>query len=116
MALGKWRFCAFGGALAICVSSGVTVMPPTSQAYPTDADANFLNEVYPYAHPQVSPEVLMQLGHQACGVRRSGGSTGDAKVSIWNSLSAQGVVSSNAEIGSLVHAAVDTLCAEVGYP
>ncbi len=28
----------------------------------------------------------------------------------------QGVMSSNAEVGSLVHAAVDTLCPEVGYP
>jgi UDP-3-O-[3-hydroxymyristoyl] glucosamine N-acyltransferase len=100
----------------MCVSAATVMLPPTAHANPSDADINFLNEVYPYAHPPVSPQALMQLGHQACGVRQSGGSTGDAKVSIWNSLNAQGVVGSNAEIGSLVHAAVDQLCPEVGYP
>jgi hypothetical protein len=49
-------------------------------------------------------------------VRRSGLSTGDANVSLWKTLEGQGMLASNAEIGSLVHVAVDTLCPEVGYP
>lgn len=91
------------------------VMAPTALATPSD-DANFLNALYPYGHPQVGPETLIRLGHQACAVRRSGGATGDAKVSVSRTLWAQGVMSSNAEVGTLVHVAVDTLCPEVGYP
>lgn len=113
--VGARHFVVGVGALALLSSLGVAVTP-ASQANPGDADINFLNEVGPIAHPLVSVPTLIQLGHQACGVRRAGGSTGDAKVSVWKSLEAQGVVSSNAEIGSLVHAAVDTLCPEVGYP
>lgn len=88
----------------------------TSHAAPSDADSDFLTEVYQYAHPQVSPQLLMQLGHQACGVRRAGGSSGDAKVAISKTLWAQGFDAIGAEVGSLVHAAVNTLCPEVGYP
>ena len=87
---------------------------PESQA--DSPDVNFLNAVYPYAHPPVSPQGLIQLGYRACATRRAGGSTSDAKVAVYEVLDAQGVLSSNAEIGSLVHAAVDTLCPEVGYP
>jgi len=100
--------------LVACVTAGLA-LPPVSLATPSD-DSNFLNAVYPYAHPQVSPQALIQLGHQACGVRRAGGGTGDAKVAVTQTLWSQGVMSSNAEVGSLVRAAVDTLCPEVGYP
>ncbi len=103
----------------VCVSvacaTGGSALAPVSLATPSD-DANFLNAVYPYAHPQVSPQALIQLGHLACGVRRAGGGTGDAKVAVSQTLWSKGVMSSNAEVGSLVRAAVDTLCPEVGYP
>jgi hypothetical protein len=104
----------FIGAAVIWASLSPALTPP-AQADP-QADADFLDAVYPIAHPQVSSQTLVQLGHQACGVRRAGGGTGDAKVAITKTLWTQGVMSSNAEVGSLVHAAVDTLCPEVGYP
>jgi hypothetical protein len=103
------------GCVVVAFNCSGLAAAPAASATPSD-DANFLNAVYPYAHPQVSPQNLVRLGHQACAVRRAGGNTGDAKVSVSQTLWAQGVMSSNAEVGSLVHAAVDTLCPEVGYP
>jgi hypothetical protein len=79
-------------------------------------EQGFFSQVYLTAHPPVTGPRLLELGYQTCSVRRSGQSTDDAKVAVWKSLEAQGVVASNAEIGSLVHVAVDTLCPEVGYP
>ena len=67
-------------------------------------------------HPSVTGPRLLELGNLTCSVRRSGQSTNDAKVAVYKSLIAQGVVSASAEYGSLVHAAIDTLCPEVGYP
>ena len=43
-------------------------------------------------------------------------SSDDASDAIWHNLNAAGVVSSNAEMGTLVHIAIDSLCPEVGYP
>ena len=103
-----------GGVLAWAVLGLLLI--PASQATPGDEDANFLTEAYQYAHPQVSPQFLVQLGHEACAVRRAGGDSGDAKVAISKTLWAQGFDATGAEVGSLVHAAVDTLCPEVGYP
>jgi hypothetical protein len=82
----------------------------------TAAEQNFYSQVYLYAHPSLTDARLLELGYQACAVRRSGLSTGNAKVSLWKTLEGQGMLASNAEIGSLVHVAVDTLCPEVGYP
>lgn len=79
-------------------------------------EQDFLSQVYLYGHPSVTQSRLLELGYQACSVRRSGQDSDAAKAALYRSLNAQGVVSSNAEIGSLVHVAVDTLCPEVGYP
>jgi hypothetical protein len=79
-------------------------------------EQGFLAQVYLTAHPPVTGPRLLELGYQACSTRRSGQSTDAAKVAVWKGLDAQGVVASNAETGSLVHVAVDTLCPEVGYP
>lgn len=99
----------------MCVSAVTVVMSPAVHADPA-ADANFLTEVYQHAHPQVSPQLLTNLGHQVCAVRRAGGDNGDAKVAISKTLWAQGFDAIGAEVGSLTHDAVDTLCPEVGYP
>ena len=115
MTQANWRRRLLVWALAMFASTGMA-LASTSSADPTAADSNFLNEVYRSAHPQVSPQFLMQLGHQTCNVRRAGGSSGDAKVAVSKSLWAQGLNAIGAEVGSLVHAAVDTLCPEVGYP
>ncbi|WP_420798224.1 DUF732 domain-containing protein [Mycolicibacterium hassiacum] len=79
-------------------------------------EQRYLAQLYGYVHPPVTAERLVQLGNLTCAVRRSGGSTEAAKERVWQSLEAQGVVSSRAEIGTLVHVAVDNICPEVGYP
>ena len=86
-------------------------LTPSAGADPvgTAAEQNFYSQVYLYAHPSLTDARLLELGHQACAVRRSGMSTGDAKLSLWKTLEGQGMLSSRAEIGSLVHVAVDTL-------
>ena len=105
-----------------CFGFSITALAAASavgMCNPATASANeqaFLAQVYLYAHPSVTADRLMQLGELTCAVRRSGQSTDDSKSAVWQSLQNQGVVSSNAEIGSLVHVAVDTLCPEVGYP
>ena len=87
---------------------------PLAQATPAEQD--FFSQVYLYAHPSVTDARLLQLGYQACSTLRSGQTVDAAKTTVYDSLDSQGVVSSNAEMGSLVHVAVDTLCPEVGYP
>ena len=108
------------GCLTAIATLGVAayVTLPLAQATPgsSAAEQDFFSEVYLYAHPPVTDQRLLQLGYQACSIRRNGGSTDNAKEALWNSLYNGGVVSSNAEIGSLVHVAIDTLCPEVGYP
>jgi Protein of unknown function (DUF732) len=102
--------------IAVCVGgalcgAGLTVAPLAAAD-----EQGFFSQIYLIAHPSLTGPRLLELGYQTCSVRRSGQSTDDAKVAVWQSLNAQGVVSSNAEIGSLVHVAIDTLCPEVGYP
>lgn len=82
----------------------------------TPLEQQYLSAVYQYVHPSVTDSRLVELGYLTCRVRRGGSSTDDAKVAVWKNLDAAGVVSSNAEVGSLVHVAIDNLCPEVGYP
>jgi hypothetical protein len=98
------------GATAIEVSGAGAASANTAE------EQQFMSEVYPYAHPSLTGPRLLQLGYQSCGDRRSGLSSRDARDNLWLTLSRQGVLASNAELGSLVHVAMDTLCPEVGYP
>ena len=104
------------GLLACVLGAAGTlsgVLAPVAGASP---EQDFYSQVYLYAHPSVTGPRLLELGNLTCSVRRNGQSTNDAKVAVYKSLIAQGVVSASAEYGSLVHAAIDTLCPEVGYP
>lgn len=106
---------ARAGALA-AMASVTTVLLVGSPAVAHADEQAFMSQVYLYAHPSLTGPRLLDLGYQACRVRREGRSTDAAKVALWKTLSADGILSSNAEIGSLVHVAIDTLCPEVGYP
>lgn len=102
-------------ATASCVSV------PLAQAQPygdTPAERQYLAQADQYlARPRPTDVLVLQLGNQACQVRRGGGSSDEAKVAIWNTWNSAGIrPASGAEVGSLVHVAVDTLCPEVGYP
>ncbi|CDQ43181.1 DUF732 domain-containing protein [Mycolicibacterium neoaurum] len=100
-------------ALSGAAVAGVCVGNPAIASADEQA---FISQIYLTAHPSVKVQSLLEFGHLACSVRHSGKSSDEAKIVIWESLDAQGVVSSMAEMGSLVHVAVDTLCPEVGYP
>jgi len=95
---------------------GATAAPADADPGFTPAEQQFLADLYQYVHPSVKPARLVELGNLTCSVRRNGASTDDAKTAVWQSLDRQGVVSSNAEVGTLVHVAIDRICPEVGYP
>lgn len=84
----------------------------------TPAERNFLAEADQYLQrPRPTDVVILQLGRQACQVRRNGGSSDAAKAAIWRAWDAtESRPAVGAEVGSLVHVAVDNLCPEVGYP
>jgi hypothetical protein len=103
-------------AAAACVAGSLAGLTTIQAAVASASEQDFFGQVYLYAHPSVTGARLLELGYQACNVRHSEQSTDTAKVAVWKSLEAQGVLPSNAEVGSLVHVAVDTLCPEVGYP
>lgn len=111
------RRCILFGFLTGVVAFGA-VATPSAVADPqfTSAEQAYLADLYLLAHPSVTAPRLVELGNLACAVRRSGGSSYDARDAVWQNLNAGGVVSSNAEMGTLVHVAVDNLCPEVGYP
>lgn len=100
-----------GGNVACPASPAASVPGQLSQA-----EQHYLDDLDQYVHPRVAPPTLLELGNLACSVRRSGMSSDDAREAVWQNLSDAGVVSSNAETGTLVHVAVDNLCPEVGYP
>jgi hypothetical protein len=92
-----------------------TALSPLAEATP--AEESYYQELFQVAHPMVNESLLLYLGEQTCTVRRSGQSTDAAKVAVYNTTQAKGgVIPSNAEVGTLVHVAIDNLCPEVGYP
>ncbi len=100
---------------------GTLQIPSEQQAEPhgsMNAEQHFLAEVDQYLlRPRLTDVVMLRVGYQACAVRRSGRSSDDAKEVIWNTLNEYGSRSyPGAEVGSIVHVAVDNLCPEVGYP
>jgi hypothetical protein len=106
---------------ASIVLVGAPVPVPAAAADPpgtTPAEHQYLVESLQYLQlPRPTDFLLLKLGHQACQVRQSGGSSDEAKAAIWKTWDSAGIRSaSGAEVGSLVHVAVDTLCPEVGYP
>ncbi len=104
------------GVIAILVCGSLLLGCPAASADPSPAEQEYLAQLYLLAHPSVTAEWLVELGNLACTVRRAGGTTDIAKETVWLNLNAAGVVSSNADVGTLVHVAVDNLCPEVGYP
>lgn len=104
------------GGLAALAIGGTTLSGALAPVAGASPEQDFYSQVYLSVHPSVTGPRLLELGNLTCSVRRSGQSTNDAKVAVYKSLIAQGVVSASAEYGSLVHAAIDTLCPEVGYP
>jgi Protein of unknown function (DUF732) len=99
---------------------GAAMLAPTAGAEPygdTPAERQYLAEADQYMQrPRPTDVAVLRVGKQACQVRRSGGTSDDAKAEIWKTFDQYGISMSGAEVGSLVHVAVDNLCPEVGYP
>lgn len=109
-----------GAMLVASCLSGMSAAP-LAGAEPygdTPADRQFLAEADQYLpRPRPTDVLVLKLGRHACQIRRSGGTSDDAKVAIWNTWNAAGIgPTSGAVVGSLVHVAVDNLCPEAGYP
>ncbi len=109
-----------GAALTMGIVSGLLSAPVVAAEpwAPTLVEQQYLTEVDQYlTRPRPPDPFVLQLGYQACQVRRSGGSSGDAKVAVSKTWDGSGLSSpAGAVVGSLVHVAVDKLCPEVGYP
>ncbi|WP_158019453.1 DUF732 domain-containing protein [Mycolicibacter sinensis] len=120
---GSRRRDRLGSGLGILLAvGGLTVVAATSATAEPFAsgpgERQYLAEVDQYLLPPRPTDVVMlRVGNQACQVRRSGGSSDDAKGVIWDTLEdGSSRRFGGAEVGSIVHVAVDNLCPEVGYP
>lgn len=105
--------------LAVGGLTEAAATPATAEPFASGpGERQYLAEVDQYLLlPRPTDDVMLRAGHQACQVRRSGGSSDDAKRIIWNTLEDGGSrYFGGAEVGSVVHVAVDNLCPEVGYP
>jgi hypothetical protein len=65
------------------------------------------------AHPSLTPPALIKLGHQACSAIAGGVSPDVEKDRLDTSLSDQGVAAFRAEVGTLIHFALQDLCPNV---
>lgn len=110
------------GVCVLLAMGGLTMAAATSASAEPFAsgpgERQYLTEVDQYLlRPRPTDDVLLKAGHQACQVRRSGGSSDKAKGVIWDTLEyGSSRRFAGAEVGSIVHVAVDNLCPEVGYP
>ncbi|OBJ97956.1 hypothetical protein A9W96_18880 [Mycobacterium sp. 1245852.3] len=95
--------------MTVCVGL-VAAAPPAA------ADDNqFLSDllVGNMAHPSLTPPALVKLGHQACADIAAGVSPDLEKGHLGTQLMSQGIASSNAEVGTLIHFALRDLCPNV---
>ena len=78
-------------------------------------DGQFLNHLLTgnMAHPPLTPTALVKMGHQACAEIAGGVSPDVEKDNLVTLLSNQGVAASRAEMGTLVHFALQDLCPNV---
>lgn len=97
--------------LTVTVFAGLVAAAP-----PAAADDNqFLSDllVGNMAHPSLTSPALVKLGHQACTDIAGGVSPDLEKGRLGTQLSNQGIASSNAEVGTLIHFALRDLCPNV---
>ena len=64
-------------------------------------------------HPPLTAAGLLKMGHQACSDIAGGVSPDVEKGHLGTQLSNQGIASSNAEVGTLIHFALRDLCPNV---
>jgi hypothetical protein len=65
------------------------------------------------AHPALTPQALVEMGHRACSDIAGGVSPDVEKDKLDSSLLNRGVTASRAEVGTLVHFALSDLCPNV---
>lgn len=88
-------------------------LPPIASGSPS----SYLQALSQVAHPTVNTDVLLFAGQQACSSLQAVRSFDMAEKAVYYSiLNRTGVTPNMAEVGTIVHVAVDQLCPEVGYP
>ena len=102
------------GSLCVAAAPSATAEPFASGP----GEREYLAQVDQYLRlPRPTDVVMLNIGKQVCQVRRNGGSSDDAKRIIWDALEdGSSRHFAGAEVGSIVHVAVNNLCPEVGYP
>ncbi len=113
-ALRQLGISAYGLASTIALLGAcVSAIPATAEPWaPTAVEQRYLTDVDQYlTRPRPPDPFVLQLGYQACQVRRGGGSSDEAKVAVWKTWASSGLgLPSGAVVGSLIHVAVDNLC------
>lgn len=105
-----------GGAVCLAATLMTVLAGLVAAASPAAADENqFLSDLLTgdMAHPSLTPPALVKMGHQACSDIAGGVSPDFEKGQLGTQLSNQGVASSNAEVGTLIHFALRDLCPNV---
>lgn len=105
-------------AAASLLAGAASTPLATAQPYGnTPAEQQYLIEastLFALRHPD---KPILDVGYQACSIRRNGMSSDQAKVAVSKTLAGTyGMNVPGVVAGSLVHMAVDNLCPEVGYP
>jgi hypothetical protein len=106
-------------AIAVAAMFGSVLLPLGAPVAGADPDLTssenqfFLDLQSPMAHPPLLLPALVKMGHQACSDISSGVSPDVEKGNLQMGLLNQGINTSNADVGTLVHFALRDLCPDV---
>lgn len=112
------RYVGIMGTILAGATLGGIAVTPVAAADPgfTTAENQFLSHLYapgPVAHPPVNSQGLVSMGWQACTDISNGMSPDDAKYKLQGDLRNEGILDSEADVGTLVHFALRDLCPNV---
>jgi hypothetical protein len=78
-------------------------------------DQRFLADVMSYMIPPWPSDETTQLGHRVCADMAKGVSADAERNTLVMDLLRQGIQASNAQVGTMVHLAVQDLCPQIPY-
>lgn len=101
----------FGVAVAVGLGGLTFVVSPIASASPS----SYIQALSQLSHPAVSNDVLLFAGQQACNTLQGIPSVDLAEQAVYYSiLNRSGVIPNMADVGTIVHVAVDHLCPQAG--
>lgn len=109
------RTIAAGGALLASLLAGGVA--PTSLADPgtVSPDQHFLADIMSYMIPPWPGGETSQLGHRVCTDMATGVTADAERNAIVDDLFRRNILASNADVGTMVHFAVQDLCPQIPY-